>query len=704
MGLLQKIIDVRGNRRSGKQTVALQETQGVLCYNALCSNAENVFAQARPLIDELKMVQPYGIGRNGARLPLARTPELAALHSPNEAMGWAEFADLMFSTWLTEKELNVHVWQNQRGEVYGYTVLPVNARYILGGKDYFRVTLADGTQEELTSDEVMTLRFSRNPRSIDTGVSPGIASMIWSQIDDVLAQYQLGHFENGAVPAYITIIRASTKQRYLDKRKEMENGFHGARNKGKTLFLWRQMLDDGSEKDEVEVKTIQGSNASLAIKEVMSIVNDKLNKAFGVSDFILGNDSSAKYDNAELSQQQFMSHRVYPALYTFWSQFQHELDRILGGLGYAIQFDLEIPELTDRMKVKAETEKVKAETAKVADDRAKVQEETRKLQLENLTAAMENGAKPESALRALRLGSEWKDIAADIYDAQPKATIEALVPTTPALSQDMHICHDCHHTHDAKEEYEANFTEDEKTEKAIYDELIRIIQSVVNETLGDGAVLSEKDVEKIRDLIVAKLVEMATDGANDGAKQIQALALGATSEEIAGVLKDGGYQLSPEFEERLKNRTETLISRLQDDAKAKAEEVLNTEREVPVTAAEIRKELSTVLPKWRAATIARNETVYAFRAGHLENDKNIAQKYGLKLRKIWRVTHDDRACEICRAMDGHTVELDSAFPDNVTNDDGVAYAWERNEWNEDGEIPSAHVNCRCHFETEVIDG
>lgn len=735
MGIFRKISDAV----KGQKQVAVQETQGQMFVNALCSNAENVFAQMRPLVDELKMVQPYGVGRNGARLAPARTPELLALQTPNEDMGWAEFSDLMFTTWLTEKELNIHVWKNQRGKVLGYSVLPPNSRIKVGNEVRFRVRLADGTTAEYGRDEVMTLRFSRNPRSMDNGISPGIAAMVWAQIDDVIAQYQLAHFENGAVPAYVTIIRASTKEKYLEKRKEMEQGFHGAKNKGKTLFLWRQFLDDGTERDEVEVKTIQGSNASLAIKEIMAIVNDKLNKAFGVSNFILGDDSSAKYDNAELSQQQFLSHRVYPALYTFWSQFQHELERVLGGLAYAIAWDLEIPELTDRLKVKAETKKVEAETAnlrvtrekleeekkktveernKVVEEKKQVQSATNRQHLDAIIAALQAGATPEAIVTALGLDESWLELARTMSGGStgenpdttgqnpdsPTSDDEGSSgqnpdnnPTNPGDEVHDHQCPCCHHSEDG---LEPKFSVEEVVEQQIYLELLKVIDSAMHEVLGKGVVLSQDDLEKLTQTIVSHLVAEADDGANTGAEEIRGIVLGATGDEIAGILENGGYHLSDDFYNNLQERTEDLISRLSDEAKEKATEVLNNPA-APKSAAELEQALAGVMPRARAATIARNETVYAFRAGHLENDEYIAKKYNLKMKKVWRC--HDGACEICKALDGKEVALSEAFPDSVTDSEGAVYRWTRDKWNLDGQITSAHVHCRCYFET-IVEG
>lgn len=734
MGIIQRLRD----RKPKSQQVAVQEVSGLRYHSPLCSSAENVFAQLRPLVDELKMVQPYGVGKQGARLPLARTPELAALTDPNEEMGWAEFADLAFSTWLTEKELNIHVWKNQRGKIYGYTVLPVGSRHVVGGRTYFTTTLETGEMVELSRDEVMTLRFSRNPRNIDEGISPGIASLVWSQIDDVLAQYQLGHFENGAVPAYITIIRASTKEKYLEKRKEMEQGFHGAKNKGKTLFLWRQFLDDGSERDEVEVKTIQGSNASLAIKDIMSIVNDKLNKAFGVSNFILGDDSSAKYDNAELSQQQFLSHRVYPALFCFWDQFQHELDRITGGLGYSIEFELEIPELTDRAKAKAETEKIRAEKNKVNAEikktevetenavatmelqKKKSRVETSNLIIDGITTLIDYGATPDSVLTAMALGEEWRAAAQNIYDAKHGSNAEPVV-TTSQETQDVHTHHGqvcgCGHTHDDLPQ----FSPDEIIERGIYDELVALAEALVDDGLGEQLGLSDEETQALVSRIVDKLTDVAEKGVEESQRQtlnsVQSLAWKKPVGYVAGKpVKDKEELVEAMEEERkstdrktaedlvkdkLETRVEEIVKNYSDEVQDIIRDILNTSGEAK-SASQIKQDLMAHLPKARAEMIARNETVHAFRLAKLEEARAQAKKYGLKMRKVWQA--HPGGCPICEQMNGTAVDINAPFPAEQVDADGHVYAYEHNIYNENGDSPNAHVNCRCSFFVEVIDG
>lgn len=698
MGILQRLNDAMG--RKGK-TVVTQETTGQLFVNPLCSNYENVYAQVRVLVDELKTIVPYGLSKNGKRLPITRTPELAALQYPNEQMGYMEFIDLMFSTWLTEKELNIHVWKDGHGKIKGYTVLPYGSRVINPtGSDYFQVYTKDRGVITIQSDEVMTLRYSRNPHNIDEGVSPASAVTVYAQIADVIAQYQKAWFENGATPASITFIAAKTRADFDAKVDTMQREYHGAKNKGKTLFFWRQFLDTGESANEIEVKPIQANNSTMAIKEIMSIVSEEINKSFGVSPFLMGNDSSAKYDNAELSDRNFTKRRVYPALLSFWSQFQHELDRILGGLGYSISFDLEIPELTDRLKVKAEISGY---------------------HLEQLATMINSGVTPKAAIRALELPDRWEKVAIDLYtekqnkaEAQDKNSVISDTATLADNEMDGHssvkkcnthtVCTQCEHSHDAlPRNYEPTFTEEEEGEEEIYGSLMELVEDAVAELAEDeDKKLKKEEQDRLRRLIIARLVLQANAGAKDGVAQVRAQVSGTTKTALNELLKSKGYEMSDEFVAKLESRVDELTVGLTDEAKAKAAEALRIAKESGHSKEQIAADLAEVLPRYRAETIARNETVYAFRAGHLEADKDIAERYNLQLKKTWKA--HPGACEICSAMDGEAVGLTEAFPDSIEGKDGTTYAWEHTSWNDGGEIPSAHTNCRCYFNTEVIHG
>lgn len=694
MSLRQRIGDAIAGRSRGKIAIRQKEE---MRYNvsALCSAYENLFAQVRPLINDMKAVVPFGVGRNGAKLPMKRTPELEKLFDPNENMGFDEFVDLMFATWLTEEELDVRVHLGKGRKVEGYTILPVGSRRTrTDGSYYWTIEEAGGRLVELTEDEVATLRFSRNPRNPGKGVSPASATFVWSQIDDLVSQYQKAFFENGAVPATITFIKAKSRDSFDKKRNALEAGLSGAKNRNKTVYVWRQMLDDGTEGDEMEVKTIQGNNATLAIKDIIEIVNDKLNKAVGVSNFILGDDSSAKYDNAELSDFQFIKRRVHPALKSFWGQFQHELDRITGGLGYAISFELELPELTERKKVKAETAKIQAET---------------------LRDMVMSGSLPVAAVKALGLGQKWVGVAQGMYSEKLRQDeLEAREPQMYALqapqanseaieAKEAQIIADVVHNAlerktEAKNDnssygYEAVFGEGEERAKAIYDMLVNYATDIIMENPG---ISQEELVEKLNEI----LMEDAKDGAIEGANAVQGLLYGKeVAEEIGKAFADDGYQLSEEFRASLAKRSEELVANYGAEARQVAEKTLKKAAEESWSASELKRQLMLAIPKSRAELIARNETVYAVKAGRIETDKYIEKNFGVEIDLVWRIS-DNGACDVCKAMDGAKVRCGKAFPDHETYE-GVEHYWEHSSWNDNGQTPSAHPNCRCYFDEEV---
>ena len=691
MGLINRIKDA--TKRKKARDFA-QELSNQFFLSPMCSDYENLFAQVRPLIDEMKTVMPYGVTDRGAKLPLTKTPELAWLRDPNDEMGWAEFADLMFATWLTEDELDIHLWRDQRGKVIGYTVIPPECRIYLGyGRWEWQVLTTDGA-EVLDETQVMRLRFSRSPRNIQKGVSPASAVRVWAQIDDLIAQYQRAYFENGAIPATITFITASTFEKYDKTRKELENKLKGAHNRNKTVYAWRQFDNDtGQSVDQIEVKTIQGNNSTLAIKEIVEIVNDRLNKSIGVSNFILGDDSSAKYDNAELSDHQFTKRRVYPALMSFWNQFQHELERILGGLGYGISFDLEIPELTERTKAKAEIARIRGEA------------------LVNLISA---GASGEAAVEALGLPKYWVNAANGIYtkgltggllspvsiDYEVPAPVQSTndkkegesEPTDPLENLETHdIIHghncNCHKSLDALPE----MTEDEKR---LYNKLIEMARDIMQK---DGA-----QYDLLVDEMIDILLEDAKKSGSDGAKALALLSEDDVASEILKTVSNGEIYVSEALEQRISRRARLLAEGYKEYNQNIVKETLAGGESL--TANEIRARLEEVMPRTRAELIARNETLYAIRSGRLEIDEELAEKYSLNVKLVWRTSHDKDVCPICAAMDGKTVELGKAFTDSVELADGEIATWEQSSWNDSGRITSAHVNCVLGDTKVLADG
>lgn len=688
MGIIQDIQNAlrsrrQANRKAGADKVAQEIRQGFY-LSPICSDYENLFAQVRPLINELKIVRPFAVDDKGKRIKnAAKTPELNLLDYPNEEMGWAEFADLMFATWLTKDQLFIHVHKNDRDDVIGYSIIPASAYTWNGYEFVWNIRDKDGTEHQLTRDEVMALRFSRSPDDPFRGVSPATAARAWAQTDDLVAQYQRAFFENGAIPQTITFITASSRERYEQTRYELESKLKGAKNHNKTVYAWRQMLpESGATMDQIEVKTIQAPNNTLAIKEIVDIVNDRLNKAVGVSNFILGDDSSAKYSNAELSQQQFIRNRVYPALVTFWSQFQFELDRITGGLGYGIQFELEIPELTERAQVKAETNQTNTAS---------------------LISLIQSGADPTSAVQALELPEAWLKVASGIYmqaltgqETNTEANLAGPNTTLSSVDQ-LQGAHTCQCSHDA-------IKLEGENERKIYQLLIDLANAIIDEN-------PDITPEQITDRMIQLLENEAQKGGNDAYKQIIELV---QDEEVKSALQEaakGGYELTQALQDRIKQRTAEIVRNYDAEIREQMRSVLNNTR--GLTANEIRERLQQIIPTYRAKMIARTETVYAFKSATLDNDQTINDRYKLGMTVTWRCQPDGKTCDVCAAMDGQEVPIGKAFkdylyiepgtqlPNGHIIDEGAAVEFDHSEWNDQGKLPQAHPNCRCRYEVHL---
>lgn len=694
MGLLQNLRDALPNR-TRKAKMVTQEFANQLFSSPICSDYENVFAQVRPLIDEMVSVVPFGVGRNGARKDLKETPELAALYDPNDKMGGIEFLDTAFAGWLTEDSIYIHVHMDRRRNIQGYTLLPAGSKVnVINGESYWQVLTDEGIKT-IYDDEVMTLCYSRNPGDLK-GVSPASAIRAYAQIDDLLAQFEKAYLENGAIPASVTIIRASTQEKFNEARRDLERQLKGAENRNKTLYLWRQFNnDDGTERDQVEVKTIQGNNNTLAIKELVAVINDRLNKAYGVSNFIMGDDSSAKYDNAELSDYQFTRRRVKPALRKFWNEFQHELDRITGGLGYAITFKLDEPELTERKKVEAETAEKN---------------------VNNLTKLIASGSKPVAACIALNLSTDrWAPVATGIYarvladrEQSTSATQTASLAvaeseSTPESTKAIKNQRDhCQHSH-ATADYYQPFTSEEKTEKAIFERLMSLARAIFTE---DPSI----DLEAIQIQIYKLLEDEANSGGLAALEAIEHLVDEDIEAAILEMIKNG-VDISDALKARIRARTDELVR----DFNSYTREIVRAtlESSEGLTKEEIIERLKEAMPYSRAATIARNEVVYAFKSGRLELDESIAEQYQLKIDLVWHTSPEaGDVCPDCQAMEGKRTTLGTAFvPQSVdyekTNKDGETVmvhsdGWKPSIWNDYGKIPNAHVNCKCYFDEEIV--
>ena len=61
-----------------------------------------------------------------------------------------------------------------------------------------------------------------------------------------------------------------------------------------------------------------------------------------------------------------MQNVVDPITLKIWTRFTHELNRITGGMGYSITYNLEIPSVTEDEKIQAEKQQIYMNTISAA--------------------------------------------------------------------------------------------------------------------------------------------------------------------------------------------------------------------------------------------------------------------------------------------------------------------------------------------------
>lgn len=103
----------------------------------------------------------------------------------------------------------------------------------------------------------------------------------------------------------------------------------------------------------------------------------------------------------------------------------------------------------------------------------------------------------------------------------------------------------------------------------------------------------------------------------------------------------------------------------------------------------------------RALTIARTEIAMAYNQG-----QDAAVRYHIKLgyigpkvRKIWVAARGDRACDICKNLDGHSADID----ENITVVYKKTVRKKEVERTASSFIPPAHPRCACSLKYEEVE-
>lgn len=322
---------------------------------------ENAYPSINAIAKRFFQIIPYAIDENGKRQKENKI--IDALSHPNTAMSGLTFREALAVMALTHDKVYVRVHRKGEGNITpnnitGFTFLEGVSEWFVGGKWHYS-TLETG---QLDESEVAVFK-NINPYDLSEGYAPTTAARRWTKIDDYIADYEAGFFENGAVPAGQFVVTAASVTDYNDIVDAMKRKHQGAGKNNNVAYAHRP-IDNATGKPVqnagIEWVPFATNNKDHDLKSLFEQVNMKIDSVYTVPASIRGVNDSNTYASVRVDQAIFVDETIRPFTMKIWAQFTHELNRITGGIGVAITFDLETPNIAEEDKLVAERKQIDA--------------------------------------------------------------------------------------------------------------------------------------------------------------------------------------------------------------------------------------------------------------------------------------------------------------------------------------------------------
>lgn len=648
---------------------------------------DNIFPYVNAIAQRFSTVIPYAVTSDGRCLTPA-PPALRALYAPNDTYSCLEFLKLIASGILTQSHVDILIWTTEGpggnitpDNITGYTLLPANSRVYNDTRTdwYHRVTmdLGDGARQyEFTRNETISLSYSRHPDDPTRGISPAMTIKKWANVDDMIADYERGFFGNNAVPAGMLGIVSENAEDFQRNRARLEETFRGAGNNNGIAYNMipvDPLTHKPSQTSKLVWVPFQNSNDSLDLQTVNDVVNNRLANALAVPDIIRGIDNGQTYANAEMAERAFIENTLKPLCMTVWDKWQFELDRITGGLGYGINFTLDLPAQTEVEKIQAETQQIR---------------------INNLIQLVNMGASVETAVEALNLPEIYRRL--DLHPSTPDAPILSSARNTTKASKPINDTPTEPHLLTATRTYVNRVIKlARRSQAGLRDDLETIGKQWINDVENDLITHLTDYAEKTG----LKLEQVITAWAETHPNTPIAVEVQGYTQNDWQKLYDWD-KLPTNVKTAYIDHLETIANTSSKTITAKTIDLLTRADTEQWDARRLNAEL-THLGNEHAELIARCETVQAQRLGSLYSARNMSESLGIRLQKVWRTSGDATTCDFCKHMEGVTIGLDGSYLDHGAS----VEVGDRTYVNsfENMITPNGHPNCRCYEDYEVIE-
>lgn len=673
-----------------------------LAYSFYKGNSyDNTYPSIKAIVNKFIVIRPYAIDANGKTLKESNV--VNALYHPNKQMSATDFREALAVMALVHPKVYLLLWHYEGNTAYaggeitednfaGLTFLEGVSEIVSSGKKYYQC--GGKTYGE---NEVIEIFSGYDPYNLSRGYAPSNAIQKWANVDDYIAAYQAGFFENGAVPAGQFIITAKNADEFNDIVAKMQSSHRGSGRNNNVVYAHRPIdpATGSATTAQIEWVSFSQTNKEMSLDSVFKQANDKIDSAFGVPASIRGVNDNNTYASVRVDEQIFIKYTVEPFATKIYSRLTHELNRITGGLGYAITFDLEIPGIAEEEKTEVEKKMI---------------------EFNLINQAVMNGYSLDSVVDAFGLSKGYKllkqgytppvivndkpevDEGDEVEDAPDSAQLGSADKSKFAKpkSGDHHKC-TCDHKSHTPTKQEQKLIDD--VSSVLRDQMSRQIKQAIdgNELNKDVNDADEEEVSstvsKVLTILVAYMLIKGKVTYKQGIKLLEdkGIAIDATTEFMVSSLTKANYQAY------LMNVANSYAT----DTANSIRSVLAQGQAMGLNKEEIATNLRNIMKtdEWRVQRLARTEEHRSSNQASVDAMSQLMNETSTKIYKIWH-TNSGNPCEFCAAMEGKRELVNESFlpkGESIVGSNGGVFA---NTF-VDVDAADLHPHCHCYITYEV---
>lgn len=615
------------------------------CYDE--DRYASIYPSIKAISNEFMKVRPFAIDSNGK--PQENVPSLDALYHPNQLDSAVSFREKLAVMNLTHRNTYVLVWRREGSEakpggelgfnnIAGFTFLENPAIDRRDNRTFYKM----GAQE-FSENEVIVIPGGVDPNGLYAGYAPGIASARWATLDEYIADFQKGFFENGAVPAGQFVITAASKQDFDDTVDKLQESHRGASRNNNVTYTPRPVDPNDGKPAQAKIEWIpfQQSNKEIDFKSLFEQANKRIDSTFGVPASIRGVGENNNYATARMDQQNFIRFTIEPLALRIYSQITHELNRITGGLGVAITFKLDYPAVAEEEKAQAET---------------------KKLEVDAILQLTDKGFSLDSIVDSLKLSNSYKNLKVggvntkiendkpdvdegdEVNKSPDPDKIDGITPLGKESGKELVIPIP-----------KAKLSDEEKLEEAAKGLMRSQIDRAVTELKDEPSALEEPTKDELDEFIRAMMSVISGILLKFGTDEY------AVGVELANLNIDDlqGFMLTETAEDSYKQYLRRVGSSYGIDSAESIRKVLLESRDNELNRRETEAKLRDILntDDYRVKRLARTELNNSQNIGKLEGMKSLSDETNTTWEKT--IDHSNgNPCPLCASQEGEWTAIE----------------------------------------------